>query len=106
MKQIVMTLGALLISASTAFALDLDAAKAQGLVGETRNGYVAAVNPTAEVNALVMSVNEARKAEYAAIAAQNGQDVSVVEKLAAAKAYELTAKGHFVKDAGGNWVKK
>jgi uncharacterized protein len=96
----------LVMSAQTAWALDIDAAKSSGVVGEMRNGYIGAVKQTPEAQALVGEINAKRSEEYAKIAATNGQDLSVVEKLAAAKAYEMTAKGHYLKDAGGNWVKK
>ena len=48
--------------ASGAFALDLDEAKSQGLVGERLDGYVSAVvaNPTAEVQQLITTTNDGR----------------------------------------------
>ncbi len=105
-KAVMMALAGVAMSAQVALALDIDAAKASGLVGEMRNGYIGAVKQTAEAQALVDEINAKRSEEYAKIAATNGQDLSIVEKLAAAKAYEMTAKGNYLKDAGGNWVKK
>ena len=92
--------------APAAFALDLDGAKAQGLVGEQRNGYLGMVSGGAEVQTLVTSINAKRKEEYARIAAGNKQPVATVEKLAAAKAIQMTKPGNYVQDAGGAWVKK
>ena len=107
MKKIwTVALIAALTFTQTAFAMDLDAAKAGGLVGEMRNGYLGVVKSTPEAEAVVSDINAKRRAEYARIAKQNGQDISVIEKLAAQKAYEMTPKGHYLKDAGGNWVKR
>lgn len=106
-RLMMMALCSATIFAQSAFAIDLDTAKSRGLVGETRNGYLAAVVTTSpEANAVVEDINAKRRAEYARIAAANGQDVHVIEKLAAQKAYEMTPSGQFLKDAGGSWVKK
>ncbi len=105
-KQFVMALAGVMLFAGSAFALDLDSAKAQGLVGEKRDGYLGVVSGGADAQALVSSTNAKRRDEYSRIAAQNSQPLNVVEKLAAAKAFELTKSGHYLQDAGGNWVKK
>ncbi len=93
--------------AASAFALDLDSAKSQGLVGEKRDGYLGVVvSGNSAAQTLADSINAKRRDEYKAIAAQNGQSLDVVEKLAAAKAYEMTRSGNYLMDAGGAWVKK
>jgi uncharacterized protein YdbL (DUF1318 family) len=102
------TLGAVtlaLIMAMPAFALDLDAAKATGLVGETNTGYLAAVQPSSEVNALVASINSQRKAHYQEIATQNGITLQAVEVRAGQKAIEKTPAGGFI-NTGSGWQKK
>ncbi len=96
---------ALLTISSVVFALDLDSAKAQGQVGETDTGYLAAVSVSAEVNALVADINAKRKAEYQRIASQNGIALTDVEKLAAQKAISKTQAGQYV-NIGGSWQKK
>jgi len=109
MKRILALVTVLLsIMAVPAYAVSLDAAKAQGLVGERLDGYIGTVSssPSGEVTSLVSSINTARKAEYAKIAAKNGQPVSVVEKLAAAKLIERLNSGQYFMDKSGNWVKK
>jgi uncharacterized protein len=109
MKRIFALVTVLLaVMAAPALAAPLDDAKAQGLVGERLDGYVGAVasNPSGEVTKLISSVNAARKAEYAKIAARNGQPVSVVEKLAAAKLIERLGSGQYYMDKGGNWQRK
>lgn len=109
MKRIFALVTVLLsIVAAPAFALSLDAAKAQGLVGERADGYIGSVssNPSSDVVRLIGTINEARKAEYAKIAARNGQPVAVVEKLAAAKLIERLGGGQYYTNASGTWVKK
>ncbi|MCF6435867.1 MULTISPECIES: YdbL family protein [Pseudoalteromonas] len=91
--------------AFSAWALSLDSAKNQGLVGETASGYLAAVSSNAQVQALIDDVNAKRKAKYQQLAKKNGISLSQVEALAGKKAIEKTAKGHYVK-VNGSWVKK
>lgn len=93
---------------SLAWAINLDTAKAQKLVGETPSGYLAAAtsSPSAEVQNLVNSINAQRKAAYQKIAQSNGTSVTDVEKLAGQKAINNTAPGHMVKIPGGGWVQK
>jgi uncharacterized protein YdbL (DUF1318 family) len=101
-----MSVAALLVSASTVFALDLDEARAKGLVGERSDGYIAAISNTSDATALVASINAQRKAEYKRIASGNGQSVDVVEKLAAGKIYENAEAGTLFMNPQGQWVKK
>ena len=60
----------LILVPMAAFALTLDEARQQGLVGEDWTGYVAAVspNPSKEVQALVTEVNDKRRAVYEKVA--------------------------------------
>jgi uncharacterized protein len=95
-----------LLFAGAAGALDLDAAKAQGVVGERTDGYVAAVAaPNDEVRALVDDVNAKRRASYEQIAAKNCTDVGKVAALAAAKLLERAPAGTWIQD-GGRWYQK
>lgn len=91
-----------------AFAIDLDSAKAQGLVGERLTGYIGAVTtPTPEVKALVDDVNLRRRASYQAIADRTaGATLNAVEKLAAEKLISKTPSGQYVEKAPGQWIKK
>ena len=63
-------------------ALNLDQAKAQGLVSESPSGYLVVVKPSAEINALVKNINAGRNAEYQKIAKKRGTSLSAVEQLA------------------------
>jgi len=92
--------------ASSVFALSLDEAKANGLVGEKSNGYLGAVNPAnAEAHALIKDVNQKRRQAYEDIAKRNGTSVQSVETLAGEKAVQNTKPGNFVEGPGG-WSKK
>ena len=109
MKYIQFLLAAFIITASTAcFALDLQGAKDQGLVGETPSGYLA--SPTgaasADVKALMRDINAKRKQKYAEVAAKVGKPLAVVEQLAGKKAIEKTTSGRFVQLPNGSWLKK
>ncbi|MEZ5571638.1 MAG: YdbL family protein [Halioglobus sp.] len=102
------TLGALLLSilmTLPAFALELDAAKSAGWVGETSTGYIGAVQSSAEVDALVASINSQRKVLYEEIAKKNGISLQAVEARAGQKAIEKTAPGDYI-DTGSGWHKK
>ena len=66
-----------------AWALDLQTARAQGIVKELPSGYIAVVTPSADAQALVAQVNAARKTAYEQISKENGQPIDVVGKIAA-----------------------
>ncbi|MDX1975705.1 MAG: YdbL family protein [Rickettsiales bacterium] len=89
-----------------ALALDLQTARTSGAVGEKTDGYIAAVQSSAEVNALVSEVNGKRQAEYARISKQNGQPVNVVAKLAAEQIISGLPAGAMYQDTSGNWKKR
>lgn len=100
----IMLLGAV---PSLAFALTLDQAKQQGLVGERQDGYLGIVGAsTPDVVTLVKATNNARRTEYERIAGQTGQARSVVEQLAAKKAFQMTPSGQYVQDGAGGWRKQ
>jgi len=90
------------------WAISLQDAKAQGLVGEQPNGYLGLVkaNVEADVKAMMNDINAQRKKEYQAIARRNNTELNVVEALAGKKAIEMTPSGQYVKLPSGQWVKK
>lgn len=91
-----------------AFALDIDEAKAQGLVGETMTGYIAAVKlpASADVLALIDDVNTKRKALFERTARRTNTTLIQVSHRFYELAVERTESGHFYQDANGNWVRK
>jgi len=99
---------ALLVStmAFSAWAISLDDAKKQGLVGEMPNGYLGVVVDSAETKNLVASVNTKRKSIYMNLARKNKITMQQVTALAGEKAFAKTQSGHFIKNASGQWVKK
>ncbi len=90
------------------WAIGLHEAKAQGLVGEQANGYLGLVKrpASAEVKALMRSINAKRRQHYQSIAQRNNTALNVVEALAGKKAIERTPSGQYVKLPSGRWVKK
>jgi len=99
---------ALLVStmAFSAWAISLDDAKQQGLVGEMPNGYLGVVVNSAEAKNLVASVNEKRKEIYLNLARKNKITLQQVTALAGQKALAKTQPGHLIQNAAGQWVKK
>lgn len=91
---------------SQAFAMELSQARAQGLVGETLDGYIAAVTPSPEANAVVADINARRREEYTKISRDNGQTVAVVGKVAAARIIGGLPAGSYYKAADGSWKRK
>lgn len=96
----------LIFHIGTANALDLQSAKAQGLVGETASGYLAAVQEASPaVDTLVAEINSKRKSHYQKIASSNDTPLTTVEQLAGQKAMEKTPTGQYI-DNGSGWQKK
>jgi hypothetical protein len=105
MKKL-LTLAAVLLVTGLAFpalALELHAARSAGQIGEKADGYAAALQSDAAVNALVADVNAKRQAEYARIAKEKGQTVDVVAKVAAEQIIGGLEAGAKYQDASGAW---
>jgi uncharacterized protein YdbL (DUF1318 family) len=92
--------------AFSAWAISLEQAKQQGLVGEMPNGDLGVVVASSEVSSLVDMVNKKRKEIYLNLARKNKITVQQVTKLAGEKALAKTQSGHLIKNASGQWVKK
>lgn len=101
-------LACMLLLVPMSFALTLQEAKIEGLVGEQRNGYVGLVmdSAPAEVMALARDVNNQRRELYQQIARQNNLTVEQVAALAFEKAVEATPAGQYLQDPSGAWAKK
>jgi hypothetical protein len=97
----------LVLAFQGAWAIDLHAAKEQGLVGEANTGYLAAVGaPSADVQALIDEVNAKRKAEFERTAKKTGATLEQVRVRFYELAVQRTEPGHYYQDAGGNWKRK
>lgn len=106
-RLLALLLFALAIAPAPASALDLDDARAQGLVGEQTDGYVGAVKGAGgdEVRQLVAEVNAKRRAAYEQIAREQGTDVAAVAALAGQKQIGRMPPGSWIGD-GGRWYQK
>lgn len=97
----------LVLAFQGAWAIDIQSAKEQGLVGEANTGYLAAVGtPSAEVRDLVTEVNAKRKAEFERTAQKTGATLVQVRARFYELAVQRTQPGHYYQDASGNWKKK
>jgi len=84
-KTVTLILFGLLLICQPAFALDLDSARAQGLVRETAAGYLVTVKSSPEVQKLVNNINTERKQVYQQIAQRTNTQLNVVEQRAGKK---------------------
>jgi len=107
MKKIFVALG-LLLFLQNAWAIGIQDAKAQGLVGEANTGYIAAVQSSAnaEVRALIAEVNGKRKAAFESTAKKTGTTVTQVAHRFYELAVQKTRPGHYYQDTSGRWQKK
>ncbi len=107
MKKIFAAIGLALLL-QNAWAIDIDSAKAQGLVGEANTGFLAAVKSpaSAEVNALIADVNALRRSKFQSAAKKTGATAAQVSNRFYELAVQKTEAGHFYQDKGGRWVKK
>jgi len=90
------------------YAADLSSAKQAGLIGEQPNGYLGLVTTSvpADVQGLVVEINQKRKVYYQEIANKNGISLVKVELLAGQKAIDKTPKEQFIRDPSGQWMRK
>jgi len=103
----------LMLLPMAAYALTLDEARQQGLVGEDWTGYVAAVspNPSKDVQALVADVNAKRRAVYEKVAketstASDPVTADDVARVGAPKVFDKAAPGTYLRLQGQTWAKK
>jgi uncharacterized protein YdbL (DUF1318 family) len=107
MKKLFVALSLLLLL-QNAWAIDIRDAKSQGLIGEANTGYIAAVQspPSAEVRALIASVNSKRKTQFTDTASKTSATVEQVAYRFYELAVERTAPGNYYQDSSGRWLKK
>lgn len=105
LRRILAAICLTVLASAPAMALDLDEAKARGLVGEVNSGYIAAVDSSPEVQKLVDDINQKRREYYQKIADKNGISLLAVEVRAGQKAIEKTERGHLI-NTGEGWEKK
>lgn len=98
----------LILTATPAFALTLDEAKAQGLVGEQSSGYLGIVtaSPNAAIQDLVKDINSRRKTLYIEKAKKAGVEVQIMELRTGERLLKRAPDGEYVRTPDGKWVKK
>lgn len=84
----------------------LNSLKDRGVVGENNRGFLDFIGANREGQNVVQEENADRAKVYADIAGQTGANPDQVGMQRARKIAEIEGGGHFVQDAGGNWVKK
>jgi uncharacterized protein YdbL (DUF1318 family) len=80
--------------------------KAQGIVGENNQGYLAFVTGQTSQEALVADENKDRKTIYTHIATQQNTSLDLVEKRRAITLVERAIPGEFYQNTNGTWIKK
>ena len=107
MKRLVIT-ALLILAMPAAWAIDIDSAKNQGLVGEANTGYLAAVRQpvSAEVEALIRDVNAKRRAQFERTAKSTGATLEQVRVRFYQLAVQKTRPGHHYQDQDGRWRRK
>ncbi|MCE9591946.1 MAG: YdbL family protein [Planctomycetes bacterium] len=85
----------------------LVAAKNEGKIGETAQGYVEAVK-AADENAkeLIAGENSDRRRLYAIIAKEQGATPETVAERNAVRNFREASKGHWLKGKDGKWFQK
>lgn len=83
----------------------VDDAKAQGIVGETIDGYLALVTPTvsADVQAAVNEINIRRKSVYTSLAREKGTSPENVAGVSGEKLVAKAERGEKIRLSGGTW---
>lgn len=106
-------LAALAVAPAAAYAMDskaaVDAAKADGVVGEQADGFLGFVKASSDpaLKAAVDDINQGRAALYRQAAAKNGVSVEAAGASAYSTVVQLKLKpGEFYRPAGGGWVRK
>lgn len=101
-------LSCLLLLSLPSWALSLDDAKRQGLIGEQANGYLGIVTsaPASDVRQLVNSVNKKRKQLYIDKARAAGVEPQIMELRTGERLLERAPAGEFVRTPEGRWVRK
>lgn len=86
----------------------VDAAKAQGIVGEQGDGYLGLVtgSANAQVTAAVNAINDGRKAVYRQTAAKSGVTPEAAAEAAGKLLLQRVPHGQFYKPLGGSWTKR
>ena len=91
-----------------AHAIDLDTARAQGLVGERFDGLIGATtpNPSPDVLNLIQQVNQGRMAKYRDSASNSGTDINTFRRIMGEKIISTVPSGTQIMGPNGQWMQK
>ncbi len=86
----------------------VDAAKAQGTVGEQGDGFLGFVSgkPDPQVKPAVDEINAGRAAAYKDIAAKTGVSEAAAGEATAVQLFARLPAGYYYRPLGGAWTKK
>jgi uncharacterized protein YdbL (DUF1318 family) len=88
------------------WALTLEQAKNQGLVGESLSGYLVVRKADPEVEILIQQVNNKRKEQYQRVAQSTGSNLEEVEQRSGQKLIERAQAGEWIQGLSRQWRQK
>ncbi|ARU56069.1 hypothetical protein OLMES_1995 [Oleiphilus messinensis] len=88
------------------WAISLEDAKAQGMIGEQPNGYIGAVKGNTRAAGLIKEINAKREEAYQRIATKRGISIEQVAKLAGKKLIDKASPNEYIRLPNGEWVLK
>lgn len=116
-RIILFCISALLLTGSLSFAEDIksrmkarkpaiDALKAQGTIGENRQGYLEYIASNSAESEMIAAENNDRKKVYSAIARKQGVNAAQVGNQRAMQIEKMSKPGMWFKDQTGKWYRK
>ena len=84
----------------------IQALKAQGVLGENNRGYLEVRGGAGDAGAVVAAENQDRTVVYAEIAKKTNASADQVGRARALKIAQRSRSGEWVQDEGGGWKKK
>ena len=84
----------------------IQALKAEGVIGEDKNGFLQFRKAAADRQALINAENADRGEIYKAIAAQQGASAAVVGQRRALQIADRARPGEWLQKADGSWYQK
>lgn len=116
-RIILFCISALLLTGSLSFAEDIksrmkarkpaiDALKAQGTIGENRQGYLEYIASSSAESEVIAAENNDRKKVYSAIARKEGVAAAQVGNQRAMQIEKRSKPGMWFKDQTGKWYRK
>lgn len=85
---------------------EINQLKADGIVGENNQGYLAFVGGRREKADVVAAENADRKTVYESIAASQGTTADLVGRRRAIQIAKIAAPGEWLQDEAGKWYRK